>query len=781
VSALGKKLRRDLWRLKGQVITIALVLACGFLAIIMLRSTYHSLLAARDAYYAEYRFGDVFARLERAPEHVARRLEELPGVARVYTRIVEDIMVPLESAPDPITGRIVSIPDDGVPPLNGLYLRSGRLPASGSDDEAVILEQFAQAHGIEPGDRIPAVLNGQLWHLRVVGTALSPEYVLAVAGRSFGVDERAFVVIWMLHSAVSPVYRLEGGFNDVVIKTEPRAAVQAVLDVVDRELTQYGGYHAVGRDRQTSNYALTGELDNLRNLALVVPAIFLAVAAFLVNVVVSRLVFLERTQIAVLKALGFTDRRIALHYLGLVASITVIGAVIGVAFGAWSAHWMTDLYASFYRFPTTIYHVSPLLVLATIAVGLGASVTGALGAVFRIARMQPAEAMRPPAPLTYGRTLAERVGLDRAIGPSAMMVVREIERRPVRFLLSTAGIAMGVGMFLFGRFSWDSFQYLMNEVYVREHREDLTVTLSRAVPAGAVQELAHLPGVEIAEGERTVPVRIKVGSRWRDTVIIGYAPDATLHVPPRGIPDDGVLLTDQLATTLDLRVGDPIDVEFLEEGWPIRRVVVHGYVDEAFGVQGHARSAWIDRMLGTEPRVTTILLRVRSDRLEDVRTRLKEFPAVVGVTSRDRVIENFESQTGSSMVVVTLILGLSAAAIAVGVVYNNARIALSLRSRDLATLRVLGFSRREISAVLLGELGAQVVLGVPLGLVLGTWWSRFYAMTIDQEVIRLPVYIAPATYATASAIALVSGLVSALLVRRRLDHLDLIGVLKSSD
>jgi putative ABC transport system permease protein len=341
VSALGKKLRRDLLRLKGQVITIALVLACGFLAMIMLRSTYLSLLAARDTYYADYRFGDLFARVERAPDHVGRRLESLPGVASVYTRIVEEIMVPLASEPDPVTGRIVSIPDDGVPPLNALYLRSGRLPMRGARDEAVILEQFAKAHRLVPGDRIPAVLNGQLHHLRVVGIAMSPEYVLAMSARGISIDDRAFVVIWMLQGAVAPIFRLEGAFNDVVIKTEPGAIVPAVLDEVDRELAPYGGFHAVPRERQLSNNALTGELDNLRNLALVVPAIFLAVAAFLVNVVVSRLVFLERTQIAVLKALGFTNRRVALHYLELVSVIVGICEVLGVAHGTWSAQWMT--------------------------------------------------------------------------------------------------------------------------------------------------------------------------------------------------------------------------------------------------------------------------------------------------------------------------------------------------------------------------------------------------------------------------------------------------------
>ncbi|HEU0029211.1 MAG TPA: ABC transporter permease [Kofleriaceae bacterium] len=785
MSALGTKLRRDLFRLKGQVLTIAVVLGCGIWAMLMIRSTYESLIDVRDRYYTEYRFGDVFAHAKRVPDHVARRIEALPGVARVESRLVEDVMVPLPDEPDPVTGRIVSIADDGTMPLNALYVRSGRLPAGA--DEAAILEQFALAHGIVPGDRLPVVMNGQLRQIRVVGIAMSPEYVLAISGNAFMVDNRAFVVMWMQRGAVAPTYRLEGAFDDITLQLEPQASVPEVLAAVDRELAPYGGFHAVPRERQMSNYALTGELDNLRNLAVVIPAIFLAVAAFLVNVVVSRLVFLERNQIAVLKALGYSDRRIALHYLGLVTAIVGIAAVIGIAAGDRSGRWMTELYASFYKFPYAMHRMSPTVIAYTLAIGLGSAVTGALGAVRRVAKMPPAEAMRPPTPLSYRRTIVERLHLNHFVGPAAMMVVREINRRPLRFLMSTAGIAMAVAIFIFGKFSWDSFDYLMSEVWLRSNRQDMIVTLAQAEPARAVKELEAIPGVQLAEGERVVPVRMHAGSRWRDVPVFGYPAKPALHtLLDRGetavvLPADGVVITDRLAHILGLRVGDEVEVEILEGDWPTRTIRIAGLVDEPFGLQAHARIDWLDHLLRTEPRVTTINLRVSPGRIDDVRARLKQYPAVRGVTSTQRVIDNYRSQTGESMLVMTMILGISGAAIAIGVVYNNARIALSLRARDLASLRVLGFTRREISAVLLGELGAQVVAGVPLGLLLGWWWARMYAATIEEELMNFPLHISSGTYAVAATIAMVAGLVSALLVRKKLDRLDLVAVLKSSE
>ena len=786
MSALGVKLRRDLWRLKGQVATIALVLGCGIMAMIMLRSTYLSLLAARDQYYTDYRFADAFARVERAPQSVTARLERLDGVAVADARIVRDVMIPMPSEPDPISGRIVSIPDDGEPALNALYLRSGRLPSIGAQDEAVLLEQFASAHHLAAGDHLPVVINGRQRELQIVGVALSPEYVLAMSGREMMADNRRFAVLWMLHGSVAPAFDMDGAFNDVTFLIESTASVPAVLAAIDRELAPYGGFHATPRAKQLSNWSLTSELDMLRTLALVIPAIFLGVAAFLVNVVVSRLVFLERTQIAVLKALGFTNVRIGLHYLALVTLIVLIAGGGGLFFGARGARWMTNLYADFYRFPTRLLHISGSLVAITLAISIGAAVAGALGAVRRIAKMPPAQAMRPPAPLVYRRSLFDSLGLRRVFGAPAKMIIREIERRPLRFVMSTLGIAMGIGIFIMGRFSWDSFDRLMTDRFLRVNRQDLAVTFMHSVPANTVHSLEAVPGVRLAEGTRVVGVRIRVGPRWRDTTITGLQPAMQLHqllVHGRSaeLPPEGLLVTDKLAELLGARVGDTVDIDILEGDWSTRSVPIAGLIDEPFGLPIYANAAWLGRVLREDPRISTALLAVDAGRLDDVRARLKEMPAVIGVSSTEHAIRAYREQTGESMSFMTFVLTLSAAAIAIGVVYNNARIALSMRSRDLASMRVLGFTRREISTILLGELGAQVVLGIPLGLILGTWWAGSLAASMDPEAIRFPLYIAPSTYAAAAVIALVSGLASALLVRRQLDHLDLIAVLKSSE
>lgn len=784
---LERKLRRDLWRLKGQVLTIALVLGCGVLAMVMLRSTWQSLLAARDNYYERYRFADVFAHLTRAPDSELERLARLPGVASAYARVVENVMVPIADEPDPVTGRLISIPDRGEPDLNGLYLRAGRLPDPRSADEAVVLEQFATAIGLQLGDSLPVVIEGHYRLLRVVGIALSPEFVIALAGFEMVADNRRFVVVWMARSAIAPAFRMEGAFNDVLIRLQPGASSTAALEAIDRELVRFGGVRAVDRSKQLSNYALSSELSILRTLAVVIPAMFLGVAAFLVNVVVSRLVFLERTQIAVLKALGFTNRRIAIEYLVMVAIIVCVGAAMGTALGLWAGRWMTHLYDDFYRFPTKLFHVEFGVIAVAVGIGLVAAVAGALGAVRRVASMAPAQAMLPPAPLAYRRSLIERLGIARVLGPAGMIALREIHRRRLRFGLSALGIAMGVAIFVMGRFSYDSFDHLMDESFPRQHREDMTVVFAHAKQQRAVRELEHIPGVLAAEGIRTVPIRIRVGSRWRDSAITGLVVPSAMRLlldhgtPPIRLPDQGLVITDRLATLLGVEPGDLVDVELLEGDFSRRRLPIAGEIDEPFGLLAYASYDWLESVLGESPHVSSALLQIDEDRLSDVRAHLKQLPAVLSVNRTAHVIERYRAQTGSAMVVMTLILTLSAAAICVGVVYNNARIAVSMRGRDLATLRVLGFTRREISTILLGELGAQVVVGIPLGLWIGRMMSVRFAASIDPEAVRFPLFISSKTYAAAALIGLVSAGVSALLVRRKLDRLDLVAVLKASE
>lgn len=788
MTALYRKLLRDLTRMRGQALTIAIVVACGIASFVTLRTAYRSLLGARDTYYASSRFADVFAQAKRAPESEAARIEAVPGVAVVETRLVEPVMLPMEDLPEPATGRLVSLPAGGAARLNVPYLRKGRMVEPGRADEALVLETFATAHHLEPGARIPVVINGVLRQIHVVGVALSPEYVIAVSGaQGFAPDHLRFAVLWMDRDVVAAAFDLKGSFDDVSVRLQPGARSADVRDRIDAILKPYGGYGAVDRSRQASSFFVDSELLQLESYATVAPAIFLGVAAFLVNVVLSRLVHLQRPQIATLKALGYNDREIGLHYLSIVLVVVATGSLLGVGLGAWLGRGMLGLYQRFYHFPRFDYRLDADVVGVGVSVSVVAAMLGGLSVVWRAVRLPAAEAMRPDAPPTYRRSLLERLGVSRMLGGSALMVLREMTRRPLRTLLSCTGVAFGVAVVVVGFYVRGALDVIVDLQFEQAQREDLSVSFVRPVDGRVAGELAHLPGVLRVETERVVPVRVRKGQRSRETAITGLAPDADLRRVvewPRRIveiPPEGLLLSATLARILDVDVGDSVVVEVLEGDRRSREVRVAALANEMFGLGVYMQLPGLQALLGGAPAASVALLVVDARAEGELDAHLKRLPVVAGVTRRRELIAQFERQSAESMNVTSLILTLFGCVIAVAVVYNNARIALSMRGRDLASLRVLGFTRQEISSVLLGELGAHVMLAVVPGMYLGKLLATTIMSATDQETYRMPTVVTPSVYALAAGVTLAAALASAFVVRRQLDRLDLVAVLKARE
>lgn len=787
LSALSHKLLRDLWHLRGQAITIALVVASGLATFVTLRGAYGSLQHARDSYYQQQRFADVFAHLERAPESVALQIENLSAVSHVQTRIVASAMVPLDSVAEPIRAQVVSLPTPGQVQLNRLELVEGRLVSGDRGEDALLLESFAVANKIRVEDQLPAVLNGKKRMLRVVGIVRSPEYVFAQNLGDPAPDPARFAVLFLSRPALEAIFRMEGAFNDVVLTLDEHASAASVVSALDRVLKPYGGIGAYLRTRQPSNYALTGELEQLRGMSTVLPVIFVLVAALLVNVVMSRLVHLQRPEIATLKALGYSDVAVGSHYLELVLAVIALGTLLGIGMGAVLGAKLLTIYARFFKFPALPLWFDLRSILMTVAFCFVCALAGALSAVRAATSMPPAEAMRPPAPIRYRQSFVDRLGLSGWFGPASQMVFRELGRRPLRVVTSAIAIAASVGLMVTGGWYYDALDDLMYTQFHLAMREDLTVSFSEARPAGAIRELAHLPGVLEAEGLRTIPVRFRLGHRARDGAIIGYPRDAELRTlrnersQPAPIPPDGIVLTDMLATLLEVRPGDSVQIEVHEGQRLVRPIVVTGLVSESFGLQGHMDLDAMHRFLGEQDRRTVGLLRIDPLFGPLLDQRLKDLPYVASVTRRSHIIERFKAQSGSMILTVSLIIILFAATITVGVVYNNARVALSTRARDLASLRVLGFTRREISSILLTEMSVPVLLAILPGLLCGHWFVQLLASTVDPETYRLPILITSRSYALAALVAVAASAWSALLVRRRLDRLDLIGVLKTRE
>lgn len=785
MKALHHKLWRDFWQLRGQSLAIALVVVGGIATMVMAVTNHQALSDTRARFYETYRFADVFAQLKRAPLPLLHEVRTLPGVAQVQARIVAGVNLEVDGYHQAVTAQVVSLPEPGDDDLNQIYLREGRLPERAW--EVVAGEAFAQAHGLHPGDGFTAIVNGRRQRLTLSGVGLSPEFIYQIRAGDVFPDFERFAILWMRREALASAFDLDGAFNQLSIRLQSDAAAHTVIDPLDRLLKPYGGLGAHGRDLQMSNRFLDEELKQLNTMARLFSGIFLGVSAFLLSVVISRLIGTQREQIAVLKAFGYSRWEVGLHYAQLVLLMVGVGVLPGLALGAWMGRGMADLYMRFYRFPFLEWSVEPMVWAMAVGFAVAAAGLGTAQGLLRAFRLSPAEAMRPEAPAVYRRTLTERMGAGQLLDAAARMVVRNLERRPLRSLMSIVGMGMACGILVMSNLQRDAIEEMIAVQFGLAQRDDLTVTLAEPASARTINELRSITGVQSVEGFRASAVKLRHGHRSYNTALQGLSESADLKrvldasLQPVRVPAEGLLLTDYLAELLAVRPGDLLDVEFLDGRRETLQLPLAATVTEYLGVGAYTDRNWLNRLRQDGDLVSGAWLKVPAESRPAVVSALRERPRIVAVSDRNASIASFRDTMAENILTFTLIATLMAASMAAGVVYNAARITLAERSRDLASLRILGYTRREVRALLLGELGTLTLLALVPGFAMGYGMSALLVWGMQSDLYRIPLVLLPSGFAMAGAVLLVAAGLSAWLVLRRLDQLDLVAVLKTRE
>lgn len=787
MKVLDKKLLRDLARLWAQTLAVALVLACGVATLILAVGSYRSLEETRTAYYERHRFAHLFATASRAPLRLEDQVERLPGVAAAEARIQVPAILDVPQMAEPASGLAISLPDAGTSKLNRLYLRSGRLPDGAHTGEIAITYGFANAHRLTPGSRLHAVIYGKRRALKIVGIVHSPEFVYALGPGDLVPDDRRYAVFWMAKRELEAITDREGAFNTLSVLLLRHARPEPVIQQVDRLLQPFGGTGAYKRRDQLSHAFLDSELDQLAAMARVIPPVFLFVSAFLINMILSRLVALEREQIGLLKALGYTNWTIALHYIKLVLLITLAGCTIGAVAGTWLGQGLTRLYGTFFSFPFLIFTKDIDVYFIAFAVSAAAAVSGALKAVIGAVRLPPAVAMRPPAPTTYRKSLAARLGLTKLISQLSVMALRHIARRPVRAGLTAFGTSLAVALLVVAMFAGPSIDFMIDSIFFQADRQDATITFSEAKGPDALLAVANMPGILSSEGFRTVAVRMSHGPRSRRLAITGKPQGARLsrvldlELRPVVVPKHGLAVSERVAHILHLKRGDTVFVDLLEEGGREVEVRVSQIIQSYLGLVVFMDLDALNRLIGLGPRLTGAHVEVDANQLDTLYAQIKSTPALSSIALQSHSRKKFRETIEQNITISTTVYTVLAIIISFGVVYNGARIQFSERARELASLRVLGFTQMEVSRVLLIELLIIIALAQPLGWLsgYGLTWAVIQGFANDQ--FRVPLVVEPATFATASLIVCATALVSAVIVHLRVTRLDLIRVLKTRD
>lgn len=787
MNPLDRKLLRDLWRMKGQATAIALVIAVGVSLLVMMTGLVNSLDETRKAYYERYRLADVFVPAKRAPDRLLQRLADISSVTAVEGRVTGSALIELEGLDVPVRAQALSLPDYGEPVLNDIYLTAGRRLDTSRTSEIILLRSFALAHSLQPGDSLAVTMNGARRTLDIVGLAQSPEFLYTTAPGEVVPDDSRFAVFWMSRTALGAAYDMEGAFNEALIKTGHGANEAAVIAAADRLLGAYGGLGAYGLEDQASNRFIVEEIAGMRGSSRGVPPVFLGVAAFLLYIAVSRIVQSEREQIGLIKAFGYSDFEAGWHYFKLVLAIAMGGALLGCLMGIGLGRAMVGMYQPYFKFPFLVFELDP----ASFVIGTGVSVlTASAGGLFvlrQVFALTPAVAMRPPAPPDYSRSLDFGASLKRLLDQPTRMVLRRIQRQPLRMAGAAIGVAAGMALPVAMLSVMEGFDYAMEVNFAVIDRSDAMVTLVQPSAARVTHEIAAVDGVIEVEAVRFVPVILRHGLNDHRTSVIALDDEPQLNravdvsLQPIEMPHQGIVLSKGVANLLEIGSGDSLIVEVREGRRPTFEVPVAGIAEVLLGSPTYMDLDVLNRALREGNRVSAVFLQIDEAKSGEVYRTLKDMPMVAGVSLKGDTRSALKKVMDEGAGQVRYVMAAIAAIITFGVVYNSARIALSERSRDMSSLRVIGFTRGETAYVLLGELAIVVLLALPLGGLFGYYLIGLIAEGFSTEIYQVPALFAPQAYGLAVLTVVASAIVSGWLVKRDLDRADLVAALKTRD
>lgn len=788
-AALNQKMLRDLWHVRGQALAISLVLACGVGTYVMSSGMLQSLIDTRQAYYNDYRLADISATVKRAPNSILAKIRALDGVRQVEGRVRAPGIVDLATVSAPISAQLLSIDTLNEQRLNNIVLRQGRMPNARRSQEIVLLQAFAEAHKLQPGDALNVVLNGRKKRFEIVGIAIAPELVYAIAPGEIVPDPGRYGVLWLGHEALSRAFDMQGAFNEVILLKNANTSSEQLIALLDDLLEPYGATGAIRRDQQISDQFLSNEMEQLRTMGRVLPPVFLLVAGFLLHVVLSRLIDTQREQIGLLKAFGYGNVSLAMHFLGMTLSIALLGAILGLAMGAALGRAMAVLYMQYFKFPFLHFQMP----LGTLLFGLLGSLLIAwlatLVSIKRVASLTPATAMLPPAPPDYttGRNHDRGTQLLQSLDQPSRMILRHLRRWPRRALMTVTGIALAMGLLVGSSFALDASRYMVDISFNVIDRYDLNVSFFEPRSDQALFNLKRMPGVLHAEAWRAVPVTLINGSQQRRQAIIGLDPDPQLsrivdtRLQAVSLPRDGLAISDKLAELLQVGLGDELDVKVHEGRQPQLTIPVTRIVEAFMGTTAVMRRTDLNRLLLSDRSSSGAYLMIDNSKQATLYQNLKQTPAVAGLAIPAEAQRTFNQLMAESLGSFVFFNSLFAGLIVVGVVYNAARVSLSERGRELASLRVLGLTRAEVSWILLGELAILTLISLPIGAFLGYGLAWLFVQSLDTELFSIPLIIKPATYGFAIIVVVTATAISSLIVRRRIDRLDLVAVLKTRE
>jgi len=792
VSVLDRKLGREVRSTWPLLLAITGIMAVGVACYVSMASAYNNLDAAKGRYYRQCRMSDFWIDVKKAPLAELDAVARLPGVAEIRPRIQFFATVDLDGVTRPLNGQVLSLPDRREPIINDVVLVRGGYFTDRRQNEVIVNAAFAEHHKLEPGQWIRLVLNNRRQELFIVGTAISSEFVYLLGPGAITPEPEHFGVFYIKRSYAEDVFDFDGAANQVLglLAPEAKDRPQAWLRRAELVLAPYGVFTTTPLADQPSNKYLSQEIEGLATFGIFMPAIFLAVAAMVLNVLLTRLAEQQRTVVGTLKALGYSDRQIFVHFLKFGVTVGLAGGLLGAAGGHVLAGYMTTMYRLFFEFPELQNRVFPGTLATALAISLAVAVAGSLRGARAVLRLEPAEAMRPKPPKQGGAVILERIGwLWRRLSSGWRMVLRDVLRSRLRTAAGVFAAMMGASVLVTSFMMVEATRYLIDFQFKWLLKSDIELAFKDERGQDALAEAAQLPGVDYAEPVLHVAGTFHHGPIEKQGGITGLIRGASLTVPrdrqarPIRVPSAGVAMTRKLADVLNVRRGDLIQFRPVKGLRRTHQIRVAEIADSYLGTAVYADIHFLSGLVGEELALTGVQLATDGDdrQVGDLYRELKQLPGLQAVGARPDMVRSLEETILKTLWVSIGMLVMFAGMVFFGSIFNASMVSLAERQREVATLRVLGYGPWMIGSLLLRESMIVTTFGTALGMPLGYFWTVLAAISYESEMFRFPVVSSAGTWIWTAVLAVLFGLAAHLCVQWTIHRMDWLDALKASE
>ena len=780
MKKLDLRLLRMIKNTKGQFISITIIIAAALCIYVLFNMTSVNIRDSINYYYDLTNINDIHVQLIKIPQGTLRELRNIEGVKEVQGRISFDVPLRVQNKEEKVSIRMITLTDEGEK-INKLYYLSGNSVNMGSND-VILLEQFAKARGIKPGDVITPYINGREHKLNISGVAASPEFIYLMENdQSLLPANEKFGVAYVSEAFAQSVYGYRGSYNELLITVEDGSRIDDVVEIIEKKLDKYGVKRIIKLEDQLSNNVLIQKMDGIDQMAAAIPVLFLTVAAIIISIMLSRIVNNDRMAIGVLKAMGYGNIRVLSHYTKYSLSIGLVGAILGILGGLLLSVPFSNVFIVYFNIPlmkTDIYYgyMIKAIVLTSIFC-IGSGLFGAKSVI----NIMPADSLRPEAPKSGKRILLERIEwVWHSLSFSWKMVIRNIARTKRRFALLVLGLALTYAINTVPLFEGIAIPEMFNLQYGKYQKMDYSIDFSHPMNKSVMVDLKKLIDVDHMEAKVEYPFKLTNGWRERNVFVIGVPHNTSLYEFRDSnqrvvyLKPNSILIAKALSKTLSIKQGDTLTIKNFLPGKKDIEVEVGGVIEQYMGINAYMDIETMERLMVERDLITGVTL-TSKDHIKD---KLKDIKNISSVNSSADMKSAFFDYL-DTIVLATKLYLLFGGILGFAIVYNSTIVGISERSMEFASLRILGFDKNDIFWMITRENFLMTVAAIFVGIPIGMGMIKGFAESFSSEVITFPVLMDTEIFITAAIATIFFVFIAQLAAYKKIHDLNFIDALKS--